>query len=383
MWIADTAAGRALLPWLAIAVGVVPSARAQETAPAAGAPAPEVASTKAEVASPWDWAVLPVAFYAPETSVGLGAGGILFGDAPADPDRPRRDDNLALFLTATFRKQFIVATRGERYLAGQRYKIAAEGAAMRFPNQFWGIGNQTPEAAKDTYTRLLAEARVLFSVQALPDVFVGVGLGFGFFQLDDVAPDGAVAAYLEQQPGRGRLGAGSIVLQRDTRDDTLAAHRGAYTELSALFYGPYFGGQRRFATYHWDQRQFLRMGRSVLSTQVFAALVTGDVPLDEVPALGGSSRLRGYFEGRYRDRFYVMAQTECRIPIFWRLAAVPFFGVGDVFPSPTDLTFDDLKPAAGLGLRLNLKSERELNLRVDMALGRDSSGFYVNLGEAF
>ena len=107
------------------------------------------------------------------------------------------------------------------------------------------------------------------------------------------------------------------------------------------------------------------------------------MPLAELPALGGASRLRGYFQGRYRDHVYLMAQAEWRVRIYERFGLAPFAGVGNVFPSVSAIALERIKYAGGLSLRFNLKKERDLNVHLDVAKSPISSGIYLNMGEAF
>ena len=88
-------------------------------APAAAAAAPPPRG--------WDWGLLPIVTYAPETSLGLGGGIVVFDDAPAPLAGPRRDDEAALFVGATLRKQFVVNGELVKYWRDAYYRLSAEG----------------------------------------------------------------------------------------------------------------------------------------------------------------------------------------------------------------------------------------------------------------
>jgi len=121
----------------------------------------------------------------------------------------------------------------------------------------------------------------------------------------------------------------------------------------------------------------------VLAMEGYAVYAPGDVPLAEIPALGGPSRLRGYYQGRFRDHLYATAQLECRVRISGRFSVAPFAAVGNVFSDPAAVSLAHPKLAGGAALRFNLKKERDLNIHLDVARSPISSGVYVNLGEAF
>jgi hypothetical protein len=350
------------------------------------APAAIVPEPSPPPAARWDYAFIPVVFYAPETSFGLVVGGAVYGDTPTPPGVPRRDDNLAVLLQGTLLKQFSITLSGVKYWDAARYQLTEDAAWVRFPSYFWGVGDDTPDAARELYNQSLVTNRASFAVRIAESVYAGGGIGVGWYATSGAAPGGAgtVAGYLDAVGSRGGvLGAGPV-LRRDTRDDAIGPHRGSLTALAATLFTDAFGGGYRYQVYEIDQRTFVPLGeRSVLAMEAYGIYAPGTVPLAELPALGGPSRLRGYYQGRFRDHLYVMGQVEWRVRVAWRFSVAPFAGVGNVFPDPSALSFERPKAAVGAALRFNLKKERDLNIHVDVAKSPISSGVYLNMGEAF
>jgi outer membrane protein assembly factor BamA len=93
--------------------------------------------------------------------------------------------------------------------------------------------------------------------------------------------------------------------------------------------------------------------------------------------------MRGYYAGRFRDKNQGVLQAEYRVPLFGRMGAVGFAGIGNVGPELKDIDFKCLKYSYGGGLRIALNKTEKLNLRLDYGLGKHSQGFYLQLGEAF
>ena len=331
----------------------------------------------------WDYAVLPIAFYTPETAMALGAGSFVFQPADASGRRGRANDQLALVAIGTTRQQFVLGVEGTSYQNGDRFRLNGTLAASHYPNRFWGVGNDTP-AGYDRFTPTRLRAGLGVAVRTIADLYLGMEVSAAVFTVGGYAPDGDVAGYLARhQPGGHLLGAGPV-LHRDTRDDTLFPRSGSTTAIGMQVFGSGLGSSHGYVALDADQRWYLATGeRAVLALQGHAEWRAGDVPLSDLPALGGASRLRGFYEGRYRDHLYLMAQAEWRLPLFWRLAVAPFAAAGDVFPDPASLSADRLKLAGGLGLRCNLKTDRTVNLRVDIARSRETTSVYVHLGEAF
>jgi hypothetical protein len=76
-------------------------------------------------------------------------------------------------------------------------------------------------------------------------------------------------------------------------------------------------------------------------------------------------------------------QAEYRAPLFWRFGLVGFAGFGAVAHKFSDLNFGELRPAYGIGLRFLFDKKEKIQVRFDYAKGKDSSGFYASIFEAF
>jgi hypothetical protein len=333
-----------------------------------------------------DYAFLPLVSYAPETSVAIGGTVVLFDNRVVAKDAgPRQDDEVSLSFTATWLRQFVASIEALKYWKDGRYQLSGQTAAVRFPNRFWGVGNTTPEGTADTYTQDLLGLRLNFGVLVIERLYAGLSASGGLYGVADVNPGGAVDRYLAGRKHAGHLLGGGPFLRRDTRDDFIFPRKGSLTYLNVLASRRFLSSDYDYEIYELDQRNYLALGqRTVLAFEGYARWAPGQyVPLDDLSLLGGAARLRGYFEGRYRDRGYLMSQIEARVHLVWRASLAPFFAVGDVYRSLDAITLGHLKAAGGLGLRVNLKRERAFNLRVDYAQSSTSSAIYINLGEAF
>jgi outer membrane translocation and assembly module TamA len=93
--------------------------------------------------------------------------------------------------------------------------------------------------------------------------------------------------------------------------------------------------------------------------------------------------MRGYYEGRYRDKYYVALQGECRLRLTRRWGLVGWAGMGDVAGNLDSFRLTSFKPTLGVGVRFALDPEEVLNVRADFAYGRNTNGVYFNAKEAF
>jgi outer membrane translocation and assembly module TamA len=108
------------------------------------------------------------------------------------------------------------------------------------------------------------------------------------------------------------------------------------------------------------------------------------VPLRSLASFGGNNSMRGYYDGRYRDKDQLVFQAEYRIPVYGKWGVVVFGSTGDVSSKFTDYTFGDLKYSYGAGIRFAISKKEKLNLRLDYGIGQgNNNGLYFQLGEAF
>ena len=110
-----------------------------------------------------------------------------------------------------------------------------------------------------------------------------------------------------------------------------------------------------------------------------------DIPIRSIASLGGADRMRGYYNGRYRDDHLMSLQAEYRVPVYKRFSAVGFAGVGDVTGRSSTISIRNMKYSYGGGLRFAVNKNEKLHIRLDYGFGKGkgNQGFYLQFGEAF
>ena len=124
-------------------------------------------------------------------------------------------------------------------------------------------------------------------------------------------------------------------------------------------------------------------GEHILALNLYGGTTFGEAPFQELLLYGGPNKARGYFQGHYRDNALVLFQSEYRFQIWKRFGAVVFTSIGNVGARLEEVEISMAKWNAGLGLRYMIDADDRLNVRVDYALGRETSGLYITVGEAF
>ncbi|MDX5348139.1 MAG: hypothetical protein LPK19_12940, partial [Hymenobacteraceae bacterium] len=155
-------------------------------------------------------------------------------------------------------------------------------------------------------------------------------------------------------------------------------------ELSTFHNTSWLGSEFKYERYLLDLRKYYKFNdKNVVAVQAMGVFNPGDVPFREMARLGGQYMMRGYYDGRYRDKNLLAFQAEYRRHLFWRLGVVGFAAVGDVASAPKNFDAGEFKLTGGAGLRINVKEKDRVNIRIDYGVGNNSSGLYFGIGEVF
>lgn len=331
--------------------------------------------------SGWGVTGYPIVFYSPETRAALGGGLALYNATPW-----LRPDVTELEVFGTQMRQFELNLKQTTFLSGNKYELFGEFRLNRSPHMaFYGVGADNPQDLREEYLDRGIIFTPRFAVQLWKDVFLGPAFRIAAFSAGSLVPNGV----LDQGSlpgGREELVIGAGAAARwETTDSSFFPTRGFRTEATALGHGRELGSDHTFFQLSMSHRHYVGLGgQHVLALQALATVSTGTIPWQMVPKLGGMSMLRGYYEGRYRDRHYLAAQVEYRFPVVWRISGAAFAAAGEVAGSLSNLTSGPLRASGGGGLRFLLDRKEHINLRVDFAATpQGGSDFYVALMEAF
>jgi hypothetical protein len=106
------------------------------------------------------------------------------------------------------------------------------------------------------------------------------------------------------------------------------------------------------------------------------------VPYFLLPGLGSGSTLRGYSQGRFRDRTALLMSGEFRwIPNRLGIDMAIFYDTGKVTPRFNDLSFSGLKSDVGVGIRFH--GPLSTPLRIELAKGSEGTRLVFSGSAAF
>lgn len=328
----------------------------------------------------FDFSVIGGPHYASDTKFGLGmvAAGLYRTD-PNDSILP--PSNVSLFGDVSSVGFYMLGVRGNHIAPAGRYRIDYHLYFYSFPSDFWGIGYDMGDndANKSDMKRWQAQAEASFLFRVADNFYVGPMAAYDYVIGKQIERPELLQG---MDKHTWNVGAG-ISLVYDNRDNLTNPHRGIYLNLKQMFRPKFMGNDYAFSTTHFRFDAYQRLGKGTILAEDFGAnLNFGNPSCGMMAELGGTSSMRGYYEGRYRDKHSLEAIVELRQHVWKRNGIVVWAGAGTVFPKFSALRSRQILPNAGVGYRWEFK--KNVNVRLDYGFGKSGqSGFLFNINEAF
>jgi hypothetical protein len=336
--------------------------------------------------------VLPVLSSAPETGLEVGGAGLYSFYTDTTSGNNTKVSNIFGYATITTKGQSRFSLSNTYWTPQNTWHIYSAISYTHFPFNFYGIGNNTSKADGE----LIDEKRfkLSFDGEKMVSKNFYAGVVAGGFNYKYVNSDPSSTFFETDPQVQDRSGGASVFvgpsLIYDTRDNNTYTTKGmiitVYYDLmhGILSNNGYVGG-----FFNLEYSQFFRLSKKlILGLDIQEQSLTGGrSPFYLLPSLGSDEMMRGYYNGRYRDRNFIAGQTELRYRVCNRIGIVGFLGTGEVAHSSFSL--NSLKPDYGGGLRYFFDTEKGLSIRADYGIGEKvagesrQSGFYIGLGQAF
>ncbi|WP_221409578.1 BamA/TamA family outer membrane protein [Marinoscillum furvescens] len=324
--------------------------------------------------------VLPAVFFSPETSLGFGGAGLFY--FRTSKDSTAAPSNIQSIFIYTLENQILFTNPYGIFLKGDQYWLKGELGYYLYPYEYYGIGSDISLDRFEAYTASFLR----FEVNALKllkdNFYLGPTLFYDqYFHIKTDAEGELNQRNIRGVRGGQLLGGGaSFVL--DKRNNVFCPFRGYYLEGRVLQYQDAAFGDYAFTDIFFDARKYFHPADGwETAFQLYHQSVVGDVPFYNYALLGGGKRMRGYYRGAYRDHHFSTLQAEVRKYVFKRIIISAYGGIGGV--NDTFASFDKLLGSYGVGLRYEINPEEHIRIRLDYARGHNTSGFYININEAF
>lgn len=382
-----------------------------------------------------DWSIAPGPNYS--SDVGFGIGFLLAGlYRPDRTDSVTAPSNVSVYGNFTTKKFVLLRFSGDNIFNRNKQRLSYSGAFVYFPGAFYGVGYQAGEEgyAQDL-TTTMGSFRISWCTSLAGRFYLGVSGGIDYsgakyqhtgmvermngvhadVEAGKPVPGGKMGEMYrlwrqdkydpaKQDPFSNYIDATGdkpdafntsfgLFAQYDSRDVTFNASRGIFLKAEAKWYPKPLGNTgRSFGRFTLTFDWYLKLWKgAVLAYDLYADATAGTPSWHMYAKLGGMERMRGYYEGRYRDKRLIETQFELRQKIYRRHGIVGWIGAGQVWGSEK-FRWNKSLYSFGCGYRFEFKNR--MNIRLDYGWGvfgnqnlpwdrKRSSAFLFTASEAF
>lgn len=319
-------------------------------------------------------------FYSSDMKFGLGVVGAgLYRMNGCSGDM--QPSNVSLFGSVSTVGFYMLGIRGNNLFPEDNYRLNYTMFFYSFPSYYWGIGydNNNDDKNKTKIDRFQASMKAEFLFKVARNLYVGPAVVWDYAKAGNVS-----AQELHLFDGMSLIqrnyGVGASI-QYDTRDFITNASKGVYIYLAQMLRPSWLGNDNKFSTTEFTVRGYKKVWKGgILAAELDSRFNFGNPSWALMAELGGSNSMRGYYEGRYRDKHSIEVQLELRQHVWRRNGITIWAGLGNVFHDKR--TFKKILPNYGVGYRWEFK--KRVNVRLDLGFGKSGqNGFIFNINEAF
>lgn len=325
----------------------------------------------------FDFSIIGGPHYNTDTKLGLGlvAAGLYRTDSLLPPS------NVSLFGDVSTVGFYMLGIRGNHIFPQNRFRLDYTVYFYSFPCYFWGMGYEmgNNDSNKSEMDRWQAKAKAAFLIRIVPNLYAGPAITYDYVKGKNLErPELLNGMDLKTD----NLGIGFSIVY-DSRDVLTNPHRGYYFCLSQYFRPRFLGNNHIFSTTELAASCYHNLWQGgLLASEVRCLFNPGNPPWSMMALLGNSNSMRGYYEGRYRDKHKIEAQIELRQHIWKRNGLAAWIGAGNIFNKLSNLHAKHTLPNWGIGYRWEFK--KDVNVRLDYGFGKSGQGgFLFNINEAF
>jgi outer membrane protein assembly factor BamA len=323
----------------------------------------------------------------PQSSPSLGTGLTLGGGVFYNPNGSKEPWTTGGAVMATSNGSWALGAGHKMFLSQDRIKLTAFAGYGDVNLRFYGIGPNAGE--RNSSVDINDTGFVAFvdpQLRIAPNFYVGVRALYLDLKvsLRGEPPEDLPIEEIPLIEFDSRLVQLGPVAVYDSRDNSLYPRQGVYAQASWLMGVPGLGSDYANDRVTLYANFYDRLSDStVFAARLSTCAVSRGSPFYDICLYGASSDLRGYETGRFRDRASWAGQMEVRHRLKGRFGVAAFAGVGGIASSFDDIGNSTVLPAVGAGLRWQASKETPINLRIDVAAGKDSTALYISVGEAF
>lgn len=328
----------------------------------------------------FDFSIIGGPHYSTDTKLGIGlvAAGLYRANANDTLFPP---SNVSLFGDISTVGFYMLGIRGTHIFPQDKYRADYTIYFYSFPCKFWGMGYDMgdDDSNKSDMKRWQARFKASFLFHLGDNLYLGPMVSYDYVIGRRIERPELLNG-MDQHTWN--IGAGFSAVY-DTRDVLTYPHRGFYINLSQCFRPRFMGNDYAFSTTELQVDAYQRVWKGAILAEDFRTMLNfGNPSWGMMALLGNSNSMRGYYEGRYRDKHKMEAQVELRQHVWKRNSLTTWVGAGTVFHRFSEMRSRHILPNFGIGYRWEFK--KNVNVRLDYGFGKaGQTGFLFSINEAF
>lgn len=328
----------------------------------------------------FDFSIIGGPHYSTDTKLGIGlvAAGLYRANAN---DTLLPPSNVSLFGDVSTVGFYMLGIRGTHIFPQDKYRADYTIYFYSFPCKFWGMGYDMGDdnSNKSDMKRWQARFKASFLFHLGDNLYLGPMVSYDYVIGRRIERPELLNG-MDQHTWN--IGAGFSAVY-DTRDVLTYPHRGFYINLSQCFRPRFMGNDYAFSTTELQVDAYQRVWKGAILAEDFRTMLNfGNPSWGMMALLGNSNSMRGYYEGRYRDKHKMEAQVELRQHVWKRNSLTTWVGAGTVFHKFSEMRSRHILPNFGIGYRWEFK--KNVNVRLDYGFGKaGQTGFLFSINEAF
>ncbi|EOD9426553.1 BamA/TamA family outer membrane protein [Vibrio harveyi] len=326
-----------------------------------------------------DWGVLPGPFVNPEQGFGIGVAAVgLY--TPYDWQKGDPYSTVTVTSYGSTSGSYGLGLNNRTYLKNDKVRLLGEAWISHTPGYYWGIGSQAAENEnnKVPYEGQRLQLSPKIAVEVAPNTYAKLGWQWQSFSKVDGVDGDILPSEVADATSSGVL----VGMEYDTRDFEPNPMRGQFLDIEWIANRDSLGSDEDYDNLVANYRVYQQWSdTTIIAMEVYSQSIFGDAPWFDYAQLGDDQRMRGYYQGQYRDKHQLSTQVEIRHTIAGRHGVVGWLGAGNIAPTYHDIFKSSWLPTVGVGYRFAFKAR--INVRVDLGVGKDSTGFYFQINEAF
>jgi endonuclease/exonuclease/phosphatase family metal-dependent hydrolase len=306
----------------------------------------------------------------------------------------------ALKLNESFDAMLFNSTKGERWYRfvfslpdyelrqGKKYDIAIDLTIdydkwIRY--NYFGIGNSSRFSDREFYMREPLEISLTLSRGLTPKFIGQIGFTYKSIKNSNFEKDSKLKSLIPSLNSETVTYTSIFTTIRyDTRNSFINPTRGLVLQ-GELEYAPRtkmnnvcFTRTGILSQYYYT---LIDYPKTILATRLKLQNLSGsNLPVQVLLPIGGGNTLRGSPQDRFLDKVSAIGNIELRFPLFGRLGGIAGYDVGKVWYKIQQIDLDNWASNPIVGLRFYLDT---YIVRLDVGLGKETTGFYLNFNHVF